>query len=425
MQLYPLGSFAVTGGLGLPFGLRQRVTKQSWLSTGLVLAMGSMLAACALPAAAPTSVQLESSIGQADFPYHLVRVDSRVVSILQGARTTSFGPSFRGRGSRYAASNALHAGDVVSITVYETGGSTLFPPPVSGGGTFGSSLGQPNSINAGNSTIPAQVVEADGTIGVPFAGRVKVAGRTPGQVGKMIEQELRGKAVEPQVVVSLVNNATNTATVGGDVNTPKPVPLSLRGERLLDVIAAAGGSKYPPYETHVEIVRGDLTGKALLQSVVRNASDNVVVRPNDQIFLSRNPRSFAVLGATQKVAQYPFDTERVSLAEAIARAGGPIDTIGDPSGIYLFRYEPLPVAKALLASQNIDTGPQGTASEFVPILYQLGLEGANGYFYAQAIQVRDKDVILITNAEATQLMKSLAIIRGFSGIAADIERTVR
>jgi polysaccharide biosynthesis/export protein len=383
-----------------------------------------MLGACALPAAAPTSLQLENSIGQADFPYHLVRVDSRVVSILQGVRGTTFGPTFRGR-ARYAATNALRAGDVVSITVYETGGSTLFPPPSAGGGTFGTGSAQPNSIQAGNSTIPAQVVEADGTISVPFVGRLKVTGRTPGQVGKMIEQELRGKAVEPQVIVSLVNNATNTATVGGDVNGPRPVPLSLRGEKLLDVIAAAGGAKYAPYETYVEVVRGETTGKALLQSVVSNAGDNIVIRPNDQIFLTRNPRSFAVLGATQKVAQYPFETERVSLAEAIARAGGPIDTIGDPSGIYLFRYEPWPVAKEILASQNIDVAQHGTGSGFVPILYQIALDGANGYFYAQAIQMRDKDVILITNAEATQLQKSLTIIRGFSGIAADIQRATR
>jgi polysaccharide export outer membrane protein len=395
------------------------------LSPGLVLALGSMLTACALPAAAPTSLQLENSINQADFPYHLVRVDSRVVSILRGVRVTSFGASFRGRGTRYAASNALHAGDVVSMTVYESGGSTLFPPPVSGGGTVGASLGQPTTISAGNSTIPAQVVEADGTISVPFVGRLKVAGHTPGQVGRLIEQELRGKAVEPQVVVSLVNNATNTATVGGDVNSPRPVPLSLRGERLLDVVAAAGGAKFPAYETYVEIVRGDVTGKALLQSVVSNASDNIVVRPNDQIFLTRNPRSFAVLGATQKVAQFPFDTERVSLAEAIARAGGPIDTIGDPSGIYLFRYEPWAIAKELLAAQNIDIGPPGTGSDFVPILFQIGLEGANGYFYAQALQIRDKDVILITNAEATQLQKSLAIIRGVTGIAYDVQRTIK
>ena len=406
----------------MPFGLRQRLRKQSWLSPGLVLALGSMLAACALPGAAPTSLQLESSINQADFPYHLVRVDSRVVSILQGVRTTSFGPSFRGRGTRYAASNALYPGDIVSMTVYESGGSTLFPPPAPSAATFGASLGQSNSMHAGNSTIPAQVVEADGTITVPFVGRIKVAGRTPGELGRVIEQELRGKAVEPQVVVSLVNNATNTATVGGDVNSPRPVPLSLRGEKLLDVIAAAGGAKYPPYETYVDIVRGDVTGRALLQTVVRNASDNVVVRPNDQIFLTRNPRSFAVLGATQKVAQYPFDTERVSLAEAIARAGGPIDTIGDPSGIYLFRYEPWPIAKQLLAAQDIDIGQPGTKSDFVPILYQIGLEAANGYFYAQALQMRDKDVILITNAEATQLLKSLAIVRGVSGIAYDVQR---
>jgi polysaccharide export outer membrane protein len=193
----------------------------------------------------------------------------------------------------------------------------------------------------------------------------------------------------------------------------------------LDVVAAAGGAKFPAYETYVEIVRGDVTGKALLQTVVSNASDNIVVRPNDQIFLTRNPRSFAVLGATQKVAQFPFDTERVSLAEAIARAGGPIDTIGDPSGIYLFRYEPWAIAKELLAAQNIDIGPPGTGSDFVPILFQIGLEGANGYFYAQALQIRDKDVILITNAEATQLQKSLAIIRGVTGIAYDVQRTIK
>jgi len=238
----------------------------------------------------------------------------------------------------------------------------------------------------------------------------------------MIEEGLKGKAVEPQVIVSLVNNATNSATVGGDVNTPRPIPLSLRGERLLDVIAAAGGAKFAAYETYVDIVRGGKTGTSLLSTVVRTPSENIIVRPNDQIFLSRVPRSFAVMGATQKVAQYPFDTERVSLAEAIARSGGPIDTIGDPGGIYLFRFEPAPFARALLKAENVDVGDE-PLPEFVPILYQVGLREAGGYFYAQSIQMRDKDVVLVTNAEATQLQKFLVIARGISGIAADIERT--
>ncbi len=246
----------------------------------------------------------------------------------------------------------LRPGDVIAISVFETGGSTLFPPPSNVPGIPGPST--TTTAPASASTIPAQVVEADGTINVPFVGRVNVVGRTPGQVGLLIEQELRGKAVEPQVIVTLVNNATNTATVGGDVNSARPVPLSLRGERLLDVIAAAGGSKYPAYESYVQIVRGKQTGTALLQSIVRNPDENIVVRPNDQVFLTRIPRSFAVLGATQKVAQYTFDSEHVTLAEAIARAGGPIDTIGDPSGIYLFRFEPWPLAKDLLQIANVD-----------------------------------------------------------------------
>jgi polysaccharide biosynthesis/export protein len=413
-------AWSFASGLGgiVPFDLSQRVGKFSWFPSGLVVAIGSLLAACALPAAGPTALQLESSVGNADFPFHLVRVDGRVVSILQGYRGVTFGEGFRT--GRYAASNALRPGDVVTITVYETGGSTLFPPPMSSS-TFSLSPHAPNSAPAGNSTIPAQVVEADGTINVPFVGRVAVTGRTPGQVGRIIEQGLRGKAVEPQVIVSLVNNATNTATVGGDVNAPKPVPLSLRGERLLDVIASAGGAKYASYDTYVEIVRGGRTGAALLQSVVKNPSENVIIRPNDQIFLTRAPRSFAVMGATQKVAQYPFESERVTLAEAIARAGGPIDNIGDPGGIYLFRFEPWSIAKEILKANNIDLG-SGPPPDVVPILYQIGLREAEGYFYAQAVQMRDKDIVLITNAEATQLQKLLVLARGVSGIAYEVQR---
>ena len=415
----PLGLLRSVQGVGLPFGLKQRVTRRSWLSSGLIVVIGSMLVACALPASAPTSAKLESTVDQADFPFHLVPVDSRVVSILSGFKGPSFGPSFRNR-ARYAASNALRAGDVVSLTVYETGGSTLFPPPMAGPG-YSVGAATTASVSAGSSTVPPQVVEADGTLSVPFVGRLKVAGKTPGEVGRMIERELRGKAVEPQVIVSLVNNATNTATVGGEVNAPRPVALSLRGERLLDVIAAAGGAKYPAYETYVEVVSGRTTGMALLQSVVRNDGENIIVRPNDQIFLTRNARTFSVMGATQRVAQYPFDTERVSLAEAIARAGGPIDTIGDPAGIYLFRFEPWPIAKNVLAAANVDITKDASPPDFVPILYRVGLQAADGYFYAQSIQMRDKDVVLVTNSEATQLQKLLTLARGFSGIAFDLQ----
>ena len=129
-----------------------------------------------------------------------------------------------------------------------------------------------------------------------------------------------------------------------------------------------------------------------------------------------NDQSF---GAGQKVSQYTFDTEKVTLAEAIARAGGPIDTVGNPGGIYLFRFEPWFIAKDVLGEQ---AKFQGDPPPFVPILYRLGLRDADGYFLAQAVQMRDKDVVLVTNAETTQLQKLLAVVRSFTGIAYDLGR---
>jgi polysaccharide export outer membrane protein len=135
-----------------------------------------------------------------------------------------------------------------------------------------------------------------------------------------------------------------------------------------------------------------------------------------------------VLGATSKVSQYTFDTARVSLAEGVARAGGPIDTVGNPSGIYLFRYEPAAIAEKILGKETV-LSARGSADssvkaegDFVGVLYRVDLRKARGYFLAQDIEIQDKDVILVANAEGTQLVKLLTIIRGFTGIAYDLTR---
>jgi polysaccharide export outer membrane protein len=279
----------------------------------------------------------------------------------------------------------------------------------------------PTITPSGVTTIPPQVIESDGTVNIPFSGRLNVIGKTPGAVAKEVEKQLEGKAARPQVIVTLVGNATNTATVGGEVNSPRLVALSLRGERLLDVIAASGGAKYPAYETFVNVVRDGRAGSVLLQTLITNPKENVTVGPNDQIFLTRSPRTFAVLGAAQKVSQYTFDTERVTLAEAVARAGGPIDTIGDPSGVYLFRYEPIGVLQEIGGPRMLN-GVDIVDRRFVPVLYRIAFNESDGYFLSQAIELRDKDVVLITNSEVTQMQKVLAVVRGVTGVAYDLSR---
>lgn len=392
--------------------------ERAFATSALVVVCGIAIAGCtALPAAAPTVTEIQATSSD-NVPYTMVTIDDRVAALLSQYSGPSLSATYKT--TRYAANNRLHPGDAVAITVYETGGSTLFGQTVP---VPGSPVAQSGVVPAGATTIPPQVIEADGAIIVPFVGRLPVVGRTPNQVAREIENQLKGKAVDPQVIVTLVSNSSNVATVGGDVNTPKPVPLSLRGERLLDVIAAAGGAKFPAYETYVRVIRNGHVGMVLLQTVISKPSENITVSPNDQIFLTRVPRTFSVLGATQKVSQYTFDTEKVSLAEAIARAGGPIDTIGNPGGIFLFRFEPWFIAKNVLGQRAEQF--QADPPPFVPILYRADLRDADGYFLAQAVQMRDKDVVLISNAETTQLQKMLAVVRGFTGVAYDLTRQTR
>jgi polysaccharide export outer membrane protein len=403
--------------LSLPWWRRQRIA----VASGIAAALGIALAACALPAAGPTVDQLEHPFTGPTFT--LVKLDSRIIAILHRYGTFLLGPRFHGR--RVAPSNVLRPGDAVAISVYETGGSSLFGTgPVVPGVTQAQPTTQPTtSLNpAGVTTVPPQVIETDGTVAMPYVGRIQAAGRTPGQLGQEIEKQLKGKAIEPQVIVTLTNGSGNLATIGGEVGAPKQVVITARGERLLDVIAQAGGAKFPPYETYVRVVRDGEVGTILLQTVISIPSENIVIQPNDQIFLVRNPRTFTVLGASQKVSQYTFDTERVTLVEAVARSGGPIDQIGDPSGVYLFRYEPWEIAHAIWQKPPPEVYAGGPVPKFVPILYRVGFDEAGGVFLGQSVQLRDKDVVLITNAEPTQLQKFLAIVRGFTGVAFDLGR---
>ncbi len=117
---------------------------------------------------------------------------------------------------------------------------------------------------------------------------------------------------------------------------------------------------------------------------------------------SRNPKTFLVMGTSQKVNQCPFETETVTLAEAIARAGGGTDATSNLAGVYLFRYEPGNFARTLMTadSQAVDSsyvksriGALDGGAD-APVIYRLDLTQADGYFFAQQVQLRDKDQTL-------------------------------
>jgi polysaccharide export outer membrane protein len=283
-----------------------------------------------------------------------------------------------------------------------------------------------------SSTLPLQIVESNGTVTIPYVGNVRVAGKTPSQAAQQIQEDLSAQTVRPQVVVSLVSNTSNTVSVGGEVNKAGLMPITLRGERLLDAVAWAGGPKYPAIQTDLRLMRGGNVFSLPLQQVMSRPEDNIVAEPNDSIVLVRNPKRVLVMGASQKVNEYPFEYESMSLAEAIAKAGGGVDTLTNLAGVFLFRYEPGPFARKVLTADPQATSLRHVSASSdvldsgasVPVIYQVDLTKADGYFLAQQIPLRDKDVVLLTNSQATQLLKVLQVLRGMTGIYFDLKRGV-
>ena len=162
----------------------------------------------------------------------------------------------------------------------------------------------------------------------------------------------------------------------------------------LDAVALAVGAVASSEDTLVRFARNKKTVEQRLDTIRASSNDNLVLSPQDYIELVKRPRSFTVFGAAGKVSQVSFDTGGVSLAEALARVQGALDSTADPTAVFIFRYD--------------DTIDPATGAK--PIIYRLNLLDPASYFLSQQVAIQDKDVIYIANAAANQPSKLISII---------------
>jgi polysaccharide biosynthesis/export protein len=258
--------------------------------------------------------------------------------------------------------------------------------------------------------ITGQAVGSDGGISIPYAGRIHVAGRTPQQVAQIIQKRLRPIAVDPQVLFVIERSTVDTVAVGGDAVAGKRVALSPAGDRLLQVIAAAGGSKAPVRDTEVRLSRGGVTASVPLATLIADPAQDIYARPGDVLTLQRRPQTFSVLGAAGKNAAINFSRDRLSLAEALAEAGGLLDQQADPRAVFLFRYEPDAIVRAL--GEPIATDAHGEVS---PIVYRLNMKKAEAYLLARRFPVHNKDVIFVADAPSQRVYYFFEALQNITG----------
>ncbi|MFS0772746.1 polysaccharide biosynthesis/export family protein [Sphingomonas sp. 1P08PE] len=296
-----------------------------------------------------------------------------------------------------ATGTVIGVGDVLDISIWEA------PPAVLFGATApGAAIGNALAQSAG---IPQQVVGEDGTVIIPFVGAVPARGRTPQDIARTIVARLTGRAHAPQAIVRLAQNDSRAVTVMGEVGATRRLPLTPRGERLLDVLASAGGSRQPVAKTTIQLTRAGRTASMPLETIVRDPTQNITLQPGDVVSAVFQPYSFVALGAVGQSAEVPFEGGGISLAQALARVGGLRDDRADVRGVFVFRLE----QPQALAPEIADTARR-TADGRIPVVYRLDLGLGASFFAAQDFAIRDKDVLYVTNAPIADLQKFLNIV---------------
>ncbi len=371
---------------------------------GVLLLVSAALVSCqdVVPGEGPLSSSILSDAGKSPEElrrdnatvYDVVDVDSRSAgTILTYGKTTL--AKRLGIGGR-PGSATIGVGDRLLVSIFEAGTDGLF------------------STSKSKAARIDLVVQPDGKAAIPYVGEVRFAGLTLEEARQGILNALRGKAVEPDVIVTSLDTSSRNVMVSGAVNTASVVPLSLAGEKLTDVIAKAGGVRGETYDTFVTVTRGKKSGTVPMTALINNPAENIWVQPGDEITLIEDPRQFTVLGAVKSNMRQAFGSRDVSLIEAVGMSGGGKDFATDAEGFFVFRYEDAEIAAMLLGRARYDAmmrkGMRTDRYGRVPLVYRLDMSRPDSLLAGQTFPVKNRDIIYVSRHITTDISKFLGIV---------------
>jgi polysaccharide export outer membrane protein len=369
---------------------------------GLVFS-GALLGGCAnsgfLPEGGPSqvaanntaTVNVGATADQAVLPFVLIAPGIDQVTALPGEPDRFGALPTRGRPEVRA-----RVGDLVQVTIFESASGGLFTAPQAANNSGGGG----NFVN-----LPPQPVDVNGMISVPYAGSIRIAGRTLTSVQAEIEGRLRTRAIEPQVIVTVQEERASLVTVLGTVKAGGRFPIRNTETRVLDAIARAGGIEAASQRGfEVVLQRGGHTARASMRRLVLDPASNVTVIPGDTIFVQPISRTVNVFGATGENSRVDIDVDKMSLTDALGRSKGFLDTRADVASVFVLRMESrhaIPVEPSRLAKFD---------GKYVPTVYQIRYDTPGGIFIGNHFRVRHGDVIYVSNASAVQVRKLLELI---------------
>ena len=392
--------------------------RNRYYSVFIALGAATLVSCTATPNSGPSAravasqatVKVSSADGRnsVGIDYALVDLNKTVLSFVTDATSAATMGGFGG-GKGGAPVLPLGVGDVVQVAVFESQSGGLFIPADAG------------SRPGNYVSLPQQTIDRAGTISVPYAGRIRAAGRPVGEVQAEVEDRLANRAIEPQVLITKVSSRSAQVAVLGDVNRPSKIELTEAGDRILDVVSEAGGLSAPGTETYITLQRRGKSSTIHYDHLVNTPAENIYVAPGDTIMVDRERRTYLAFGATGLNGRFDFEESNLTLGEALGKAGGMLDGRANPAEAVLYRV----VSRELLVKLGVDTSK--FKGDKIPVIFRANMRDPAALFAVQKFPMQDKDIIYISNSDSVEIVKFLNLVNSItstaSGATSDVVST--
>lgn len=226
------------------------------------------------------------------------------------------------------------------------------------------------------------LVHADGSIHYPYIGNIQVEGKTVTEIRRILTRRLATYISDPQVEVSVAAFRSKKFYVSGAVADPGVQPITNVPITVLDAISQAGGAADNANWHQVTLNRSGADINLSLYEMLQNGdmTQNRLMQPGDVLHVSSaENQAISIMGQVRNPGQIQAGRERISLTDALSRAGGVVEARAEPSGIFVIRGN-------------------GRGSEKMATVFQLDISNAVALNMGAYFPLQPQDVVYVTSA---------------------------
>lgn len=184
------------------------------------------------------------------------------------------------------------------------------------------------------------VINQDGTIFFPYAGVLKVVGKTTGEVRDMLTAKLTKYIEKVQLDVRMAAFRSQLVYVVGEVRQPGTQQITDIPMRIVDAVNRSGGFSPEADYSRVLLTRRGTTYLVDIQAMYDYGAteQNALLEQGDIVNVpDRSYNKIFVLGEVTKPGYVPMNKKRSTLAEALSEVGYINQNTSDPRWIYVMR----------------------------------------------------------------------------------------